>query len=71
MADIVSGMRIFIRVVETGSFTAVAKESDVTAAVISRAVTALEQQLQTVLLHRTTLGRAIYGVGNLRGATEG
>jgi DNA-binding transcriptional LysR family regulator len=54
MADIVSGMRIFIRVVETGSFTAVAKESDVTAAVISRAVTALEEQLQTVLLHRTT-----------------
>ena len=47
-------MRVFVRVVETGSFTAVAKENDVTAAQISRAVTALEEQLQTALLHRTT-----------------
>ncbi|MFL9859579.1 LysR family transcriptional regulator [Paraburkholderia madseniana] len=54
MADIVSSMRIFARVVETGSFTAVAKENNVTAAQVSRAVTALEQQLQTVVLHRTT-----------------
>ncbi|BCF93477.1 LysR family transcriptional regulator [Paraburkholderia largidicola] len=54
MADIVGSMRVFARVVETGSFTAVAKENDVTAAQISRAVTALEEQLQTALLHRTT-----------------
>jgi DNA-binding transcriptional LysR family regulator len=54
MADIVNGMRIFVRVVETGSFTAVAKENDVTAAQVSRAVTTLEEQLQTVVLHRTT-----------------
>jgi DNA-binding transcriptional LysR family regulator len=54
MADIVGSMRVFVRVVETGSFTAVAKENDVTAAQISRAVTALEEQLQTALLHRTT-----------------
>jgi DNA-binding transcriptional LysR family regulator len=54
MADIVSNMRIFVRVVETGSFTAVANENNVTAAQVSRAVTTLEQQLQTVVLHRTT-----------------
>jgi len=54
MADIVSSMRIFVRVVETGSFTAVANENNATAAQVSRAVTALEQQLQTVVLHRTT-----------------
>ena len=54
MADIVGSMRVFVRVVETGSFTAVAKENDVTAAQISRAVTALEEQLHTALLHRTT-----------------
>jgi malonate transporter len=42
MADIVSTMRIFVRVVETGSFTAVAKENNATAAQVSRAVTALE-----------------------------
>lgn len=54
MADIVSSMRIFVRVVETGSFTAVAKENDATAAQVSRAVTGLEEQLQTTVLHRTT-----------------
>ncbi len=54
MADIVGSMRIFVRVVETGSFTAVAKENDVTAAQISRAVTSLEEQLHTAVLHRTT-----------------
>ncbi|MEM5343084.1 LysR family transcriptional regulator [Paraburkholderia azotifigens] len=54
MADIVGSMRVFVRVVETGSFTAVAKENAVTAAQISRAVTALEEQLHTALLHRTT-----------------
>jgi DNA-binding transcriptional LysR family regulator len=54
MADIVGSMRVFVRVVETGSFTAVAKENDVTAAQISRAVTALEEQLHAALLHRTT-----------------
>jgi len=59
MTDIVSGMRIFVRVVETGSFTAVAKENNATAGQISRAVTALEQQLHTVLLHRTTRHLAV------------
>lgn len=54
MADIVGSMRVFARVVETGSFTAVAKENDATAAQISRAVTAVEERLQTALLHRTT-----------------
>jgi DNA-binding transcriptional LysR family regulator len=39
----------FVHVVETGSFTAVAKEDNVTAAQDSRAVTALEQQLRTVV----------------------
>jgi DNA-binding transcriptional LysR family regulator len=54
MADMVGSMRIFVRVVETGSFTAVAKEHEVTAAQISRAVTALEEQLHATVLHRTT-----------------
>jgi DNA-binding transcriptional LysR family regulator len=67
MTDIVLGMRIFVRAVETGSFTAVAKEHNATAAQISRAVTALEQHVHTVLLHCTTphlavseSGRRIY-----------
>jgi DNA-binding transcriptional LysR family regulator len=52
--DLVQNMRIFVRVVETGSFTAIATETDVTAAQISRAVTGLEEHLQTALLHRST-----------------
>jgi DNA-binding transcriptional LysR family regulator len=54
MADIVGNMRIFVRVVEKGSFTAIAKEVDMTVGQVSRAVNALEEQLQAVLLHRTT-----------------
>ncbi|ALL70632.1 Bacterial regulatory helix-turn-helix protein, lysR family (plasmid) [Paraburkholderia caribensis MBA4] len=46
MADIVGCMWVLARLVETDSFTAVAKENDVTAAQISRAVTALEEQLR-------------------------
>ena len=52
--DRLTAMQVLVRVVETGSFTAVANENNVTAAQISRAVTTLEQQLQTVVLHRTT-----------------
>ncbi|WP_207005772.1 LysR family transcriptional regulator, partial [Trinickia mobilis] len=63
MADIVTGMRIFVRVVETGSFTAVANENNATAGQISRAVSALEQQLQAVVLHRTTRHLAVTEAG--------
>ena len=54
MVDVVQNMRTFIRVVEAGSFTAVARESDMAAAQVSRAVSALEDHLQTVVLQRTT-----------------
>ena len=48
MADFLNHLRIFVRVVEAGSFTAVAKENDSTAAQISRAVSSLEEELQAV-----------------------
>ncbi|SOE92606.1 transcriptional regulator, LysR family [Burkholderia sp. D7] len=54
MVDVVQNMRIFVRVVEARSFTAVARENDSAAAQVSRAVAALEEHLQTVVLHRTT-----------------
>jgi DNA-binding transcriptional LysR family regulator len=54
MVDLVQNMRTFVRVVEAGSFTAVARENDVAAAAVSRAVAALEEYLQTVVLQRTT-----------------
>jgi DNA-binding transcriptional LysR family regulator len=54
MVDMIHCMRTFVRVVEAGTFTAVAKESDNTTAQVSRAVSLLEDELQTLLLHRTT-----------------
>ncbi len=54
MGDMIHSMRTFVRVVEAGTFTAVAKESDVTTAQVSRAVSLLEDELQVVLIHRTT-----------------
>lgn len=54
MADTIHNMRMFMRVAEAGSFTAVANENDLTTAQVSRSVSALEEQLQTVLIHRTT-----------------
>ncbi|CAB3771519.1 LysR family transcriptional regulator [Paraburkholderia humisilvae] len=54
MVDMVHSMRTFVRVVEAGTFTAVAKESNITTAQVSRAVSLLEDELHTLLLHRTT-----------------
>ncbi|WP_070105856.1 LysR family transcriptional regulator [Burkholderia plantarii] len=52
--DMLENMRLFVRVVEAGSFTAVAKEIAATTAQVSRAVSNLEAHVQTRLLHRTT-----------------
>lgn len=52
--DTIQNMRLFVRVVEAGTFTAVANENDMTTAQISRAVSSLEKQLQATLLRRTT-----------------
>jgi DNA-binding transcriptional LysR family regulator len=52
--DILQSMRIFARVVEAGSFTAVANGMDSTPGQVSRAVSDLEEHLRTRLLNRTT-----------------
>ena len=52
--DRLSALEIFIRVVETGSFTAVAKERGTTQSAVSKAVAGLEDQLNVKLLTRTT-----------------
>ncbi|KWH44208.1 LysR family transcriptional regulator [Burkholderia cepacia] len=52
--DILENMRTFVRVVQAGSFTAVAKQTDVAIAQVSRAVSGLEEYAQTRLLNRTT-----------------
>jgi DNA-binding transcriptional LysR family regulator len=52
--DKIHNLRVFSRVVETGSFTAVAKVLNSNVAHISRAVSLLEDELRVRLFHRTT-----------------
>ncbi|KHK56049.1 LysR family transcriptional regulator [Burkholderia sp. A9] len=52
--DMLENMRTFVRVVQAGSFTAVAKQTDVATAQVSRAVASLEAYAQIRLLDRTT-----------------
>jgi DNA-binding transcriptional LysR family regulator len=65
--DLLSPMKTFVRVVEAGSFTAIAAEQNMTQPTISRQIAALEEYLGTRLLARTTRaftltddGRAFY-----------
>jgi DNA-binding transcriptional LysR family regulator len=62
-----SRVPLFLKVIDAGSFTAAAKSLGVPKSTASRAVTALEKELETQLLHRTTralelteAGRAFY-----------
>lgn len=57
--DIVAALRTFMRVAETGSFSAAALDLDLTQPAVSRQVSALESQLNARLLHRTTSGLAL------------
>jgi DNA-binding transcriptional LysR family regulator len=52
--DLITTMQTFLRVAETGSFSAVAAERGVTQPAISRQITALEQHLGTRLVERST-----------------
>lgn len=61
--DTLNSMRVFVRVIETGSFTAAAQALDLSTAQVSRLVSELEQQLQARLLHRTTRRLALTEVG--------
>lgn len=61
--DTLHSMRVFVRVVDGGSFTAAAKALNLSTAQVSRLVSELEQQLQARLLHRTTRRLALTEVG--------
>lgn len=52
--DFLAAMRVFVRVVETGSFSAVARETNTTQPTISRLVAQLEDHLGARLFQRTT-----------------
>jgi DNA-binding transcriptional LysR family regulator len=52
--DTIEALRTFVRVVETGSLTAVAREMNASQSTISRHITQLEVHFGVRLLHRTT-----------------
>lgn len=57
--DRLLAMQIFVRVVETGSFSAVARERGSTQSALSKQVASLERQLGATLLTRTTRSLAL------------
>jgi DNA-binding transcriptional LysR family regulator len=52
--DLINGLRTFMRVVETGSFSAVARESNASQSAVTRQIAQLEGHFGVRLLHRTT-----------------
>jgi DNA-binding transcriptional LysR family regulator len=52
--DVLYGMRVFVSVIEAGSFAAASDALDTSTAAVSRQVAALEAHLGARLLHRTT-----------------
>ncbi|NWC72471.1 LysR family transcriptional regulator [Pseudomonas sp. P7759] len=52
--DMLNGMQVFARVVDSGSFAAAAETLELSGAQVSRLVSELEKHLQTRLLQRTT-----------------
>lgn len=52
--DRLTAMELFVRIVETGSFSTVAREMDMTQPTVSKQLAALEQKLKTRLLNRST-----------------
>ncbi len=52
--DLISGLHTFIRVVETGSFSAVAREGNSSQSAVTRQVAQLEEHFGVRLFHRTT-----------------
>lgn len=63
--DVLTGMATFVRIAEAGSFSAAAKQLRLSVAAVSRHVTALEAELGTALIVRTTRKLTITPTGRL------
>ncbi len=57
--DRLDAMQVFVRVIEKGSFSAVAKERGVGQPAVSKQISALEDELGTELIHRTSRSIAL------------
>ncbi|MGH7044265.1 MAG: LysR family transcriptional regulator [Acetobacteraceae bacterium] len=62
--DLIGALATFVRVAETGSFSAVARERGTTQSSVSRQITALEGEFGVRLLQRTTRSLALTEDGN-------
>ena len=60
-----ASMEMFVRVVESGSFSAAAEASRVSATMVAKHIRAIEQRLGARLLHRTTRRQQLSDVGRL------
>ena len=63
LMDTLQNMRVFVRVVEAGSFTAAAQSLNSTTGAMSRAVSELEAHLRTRLMNRSTRRLALTTAG--------
>src|SRR5260370_6053116 len=61
--DKFDAMQIFVRVIEKGSFSAVAKERGIGQPAVSKQISALEDDLGTELIHRTSRSIALTEAG--------
>src|SRR6202451_1814726 len=52
--DLLGSLSVLVRVVETGSFSAVAREGELSQAAVARQISQLEEHFGVRLLHRTT-----------------
>lgn len=63
--DHLGAMRAFVRVVEMGSFSAVAKEMRLSTSTVARKVSAIEAALGVTLLHRSTHSVSLTEAGSI------
>src|SRR6201989_65654 len=61
--DKYDAMKVFVRVIEKGSFSAVAKERGIGQPAVSKQIAALEDELGTELIHRTSRSIALTEAG--------
>jgi LysR family transcriptional regulator for bpeEF and oprC len=65
LMDRLDAMRLFVRVVETGSFSAVAREANIGQPAVSKQIAALEEHLRAQLLHRTSRNLSLTEAGQI------
>jgi DNA-binding transcriptional LysR family regulator len=70
LVDKLQAMQTFVRVVEAGSFSAVAKEAGSTQSAVSKQVAALERELGAKLLARTTRSLALTEIAEAEAALD-